>query len=87
MIINGAVGVVTGAASGIGRALSQELAKRGIATRSALPAELRAGVVVQADVGNDVDHMNFVTEAWTRDPLTNLLQRIPGFVRSLDAEP
>lgn len=67
--------------------LRKELAKRGVVSRNALPAELRAGVVVLADVGNDVDHMNFVTEAWTRDPLTNLLQRIPGFTHAQSAEP
>lgn len=57
MIINGAVGVVTGAASGIGRALSQELAKRGakalaLVDHSAAVSEIAEDV--NAKVGSQV---------------------------------
>lgn len=57
MIIKGAVGVVTGAASGIGRALSEELARRGakaLAMVDHSPAVAEAADAVNSQLGADV---------------------------------
>ena len=57
MIINGAVAVVTGAASGIGRALSEELAKRGakaLALVDHSPAVTEVADAVNEKIGAEV---------------------------------
>ena len=57
MIINGAVGVVTGAASGIGRALSEELAKRGakaLALVDHSPAVSEIADAVNKQIGSEI---------------------------------
>lgn len=74
-----------GAARESNRILKEELAERGVAFRATLPQRLRPGTVALVDHGDDMDHMNFVTDAWTRDPLAALLNRIPGFSRATAA--
>lgn len=68
MIIKGAVGVVTGAAGGIGRALSEELAKRGakalaMVDHSPVVAEVAATVNEQVGAQVAIGYSGDVTDA------------------------
>jgi hypothetical protein len=47
-----------------------------------LPDRLTPGTVAFFDAGDDVVHADFMTRAWTDDPLQSLLSRIPGFMRA-----
>lgn len=62
--------------------LKQLLVDRGVSFRSALPDRLIPGTIAFFDAGDDVVHEDFVTHAWTDDPLKVLLARITGFVRT-----
>jgi hypothetical protein len=80
------VSVYGGAARDNNIVLRQELKKRDVPHRLTLPDRLRPGTVVLADYGDEMDHINFVTDAWTRDPLAALLNRIPGYSRATTAQ-
>jgi hypothetical protein len=59
----------------------KQLAERGIAFTTDFPPHLVPGIVAFLDVGSDVKHNDFVTQAWSADPLKVLLSRVPGYVR------
>ena len=63
-------------------ALQKLLTERHVAFHAGLPRRLEAGVVSFLNVGADVVHNDFVTRAWTTDPVKALLARIPGFSRT-----
>jgi hypothetical protein len=46
-----------------------------------LPPCLEAGDIVFLDAGPDVVHNDFVSQAWTGDPLKYLFNRLRGFPR------
>jgi hypothetical protein len=61
--------------------LKRLLAERGVDIQATLPDRLTSGTVAFIDAGDDVVHADFMTRAWTDDPLKSLLSRIPGFLR------
>lgn len=63
------------------QALKSELADAHVPYRSELPAKLIAGGVWIVATPAGTRHEDFVTQAWTRNPLTWLLSRIPGYPR------
>jgi hypothetical protein len=63
--------------------LKQLLVQRGVGIQSALPDHLLPGTVAFFDAGDDSVHEDFMTQAWTNDPLKSLLARIPGFPKSV----
>jgi hypothetical protein len=67
--------------------LKQLLTERGVGFRSALPERLNPGTIAFFDAGNDIVHSDFLTQAWTADPLKSLLSRIPGFARTSGPAP
>ena len=56
-------------------ALRAQLQRDGVAVENGLPDGLRPGVVAFIDSG-DVSHDNFVSAAWTSDPLCAVLARV-----------
>ena len=56
-------------------ALRARLERDGVPTVTGVPATLDPGVVAFIDSG-DVTHENFVSYAWTSDPITDVLQRV-----------
>jgi hypothetical protein len=56
-------------------ALAAELRSRGIAVEESLPTRLAPGTVASFATG-PLAHNDFMTRAWTRDPLEDLLKRI-----------
>lgn len=61
-------------------ALQSELTDANLRYASKLPKQLRPGTVAFVDTGLDWTHHNdFVTEAWTQNPLTWLFSHIPGY--------
>jgi len=62
--------------------LQRMLVERGVSAQKALPARLNPGSVTLLDVGDEVQHNDFVTQAWVADPLRVVLARIPGFPRT-----
>lgn len=71
-----------GSARGANTDLQQMLSARQIPVATTLPNRLEAGKVTFLDVGDDVSHADFVTQAWTAEPLSHLLSLIPGYHRS-----
>jgi hypothetical protein len=61
--------------------LQQMLIDRGVGFQTTLPASLAPGSVSFVASPDDVKHVDFVTDAWVKDPLKALLRRIPGFPR------
>jgi hypothetical protein len=57
------------------------LSEAGLTITSHLPAALAAGQIVLHDAGANVVHDDFMTQAWSRDPLRAMLDRVPGFTR------
>jgi hypothetical protein len=57
------------------------LTERGIGFTTRFPPHLVPGMVVFLDVGAEVKHNDFVTQAWSADPLKVLLSRVPGYAR------
>ena len=55
--------------------LRTRLERDGVAVQSSLPDSLRAGTVAFVDSG-DVRHEDFVSAAWTSDPLRDVLARV-----------
>jgi hypothetical protein len=63
--------------------LQELLAKRKIAFGTALPAKLTPGTLAFISCGPWELHGDFVTHAWTTDPLKQALALIPGFPQTL----
>lgn len=61
--------------------LADRLAKQGLKPSDKLDRTLGPGRIVLLDAGARSQHAHFVTEAWSKDPITDLLRRIPGFPR------
>jgi hypothetical protein len=70
----------TDAAAGGNAALMQRLSGAGIKYSTNLPQQLVAGEVNFIATA-DADHDGYMTEAWTDNPLTWLLNRVPGYPR------
>jgi hypothetical protein len=62
--------------------LQRLLIDRGISFDTTLPPSLDAGKVAFIDSPDTIEHADFVTEAWVKDPLKALLRRVPGFPRT-----
>ena len=62
-------------------ALKRMLVERGIRFRDELPPTLARGNVAFVPAPDETRHVDFVTEAWVKDPLRALLRRIVGFSR------
>ncbi len=64
-------------------ALQSELGDANLRYKTALPKALLPGVVSFVDSGLDwTRHNDFVTQAWTQNPLTWLFSRIPGYQKA-----
>ena len=61
--------------------LKATLAERKIETETALNGDLKAGSVVFLAGGPDERHSDYVTQAWTADPIADLLNRLPEYKR------
>lgn len=61
--------------------LQDALEQRGIGFSRGYPATLRPGQIYFGDVPDGVNHVEFLSLAWTEDPLRWTLARIPGFRR------
>jgi hypothetical protein len=59
----------------------KQLTDRGIGFTTSLPPHLVPGINAFIDVGAEVKHNDFMTQAWSADPLKVLLSRVPGYVR------
>lgn len=59
----------------------KQLTDRGIGFTTNFPPHLVPGINAFLDVGAEVKHNDFVTQAWSADPLKVLLSRVPGYVR------
>lgn len=57
------------------------LTERGVPFTTDFPPHLVPGINAFLDVGADVRHNDFVTQAWSADPLKVLLSRVPGYLR------
>ena len=64
--------------SGSNSAFQAILAKRGVSFSIGVPASLTAGSVAFVKVAGGVVHDDFVSNAWTRDPLKDVLSRVPS---------
>jgi hypothetical protein len=62
--------------------LQRMLTERGVRFQSTLPAKLTRGSVAFVAGDNDIKHIDFMTEAWVKDPLKVVLRRINGFSRT-----
>src|SRR5262245_34173467 len=62
--------------------LQRMLAERGVPSQATLPAELARGSVAFIAANDEVEHVDFVTEGWVRDPLKVVLRRIGRFSRT-----
>jgi hypothetical protein len=56
--------------------LQSSLTERGIGFSQELPNKLRSGAIVFAEVAGESDHDEFMSQAWTIDPLNWVLGRI-----------
>lgn len=61
--------------------LQHELQERGIIFARDFPKSLRPGQLYFGDVPDAVNHVEFLSSAWTDDPLRWTLARIPAFAR------
>jgi hypothetical protein len=59
----------------------KQLGERGIGFTTDFPPHLVPGINAFLDVGAEVKHNDFVTQAWSADPLKVMLSRVPGYVR------
>lgn len=58
--------------------LKRKLAERGIRFETTIPARLRPGSVIFSEV--EKEHRDYVTDAWTKNPISDLLTRLEGTV-------
>jgi hypothetical protein len=68
-------------------ALQKMLGEQKVKVQTSLPPRLAEGSVTFVATGDDVVHNDFVTKAWTGDPLKTLLSRVPGFSRTAPLRP
>lgn len=61
--------------------LQQMLDKRGVKYRMSLDERIRPGSITFLPGRNGENHTNYVTRAWTANPLTDLLNRLPEYRR------
>jgi hypothetical protein len=66
-------------------ALQDELMQQGLDFALDLPPCLEAGDIVFLDTGPNVVHNDFVSQAWTGNPLTAIFNRIRAFPRDTAA--
>jgi hypothetical protein len=59
----------------------KKLTERSIPFMKGLPPHLVPGIDAFLEVGKEVKHRDFMTKAWSADPLKVMLSRIPGFAR------
>ena len=59
--------------------LQRMLTERGVKFQTRLPARLASGSVAFLKVDDEIQHEDFMTQAWVRHPLRFLLRRIDGF--------
>jgi hypothetical protein len=62
-------------------ALRQELYDANLRYEIGPPKKMLPGSIAFIDAGASVKHDDFVTEAWTQNPIASLLSRIPGYAR------
>ncbi len=58
--------------------LANRLAERGLATHQLMPQRLSAGDITFLAAGDSLNHNDFMTQAWTHDPLTAIAARLRG---------
>jgi hypothetical protein len=68
-------------------ALQKLLAARKVDFQTSLPKQLAEGGITFISVGDEVVHNDFVSRAWTNDPVKALLARVPGYSRTAAAKP
>jgi hypothetical protein len=62
--------------------LQRMLTERGVRFQNTLPTNLTRGSVSFVAGDDEIKHLDFMTEAWVKDPLKVVLQRIRGFSRT-----
>lgn len=62
-------------------AFRTRLETMGLPSASQLQPSLPPGGIVLLNAGSTAAHANFVTEAWTANPVTDILRRLPDFAR------
>ena len=62
--------------------LQRMLTERGVRFQTSLPANLTRGSVSFVAGDDDIKHLDFMTEAWVKDPLKVVLRRVNGFSRT-----
>jgi hypothetical protein len=63
-------------------ALQRTLRDKGVGFETGLSSRLGQGSITFVDAGDAVEHNDFVTRAWTADPLRAVLAKVPGLSRS-----
>ncbi len=63
-------------------ALKEELDEANLRYKTVLPKKLIPGGITFVDASSGTKHEDFVTQAWTQNPLTWVLSRIPGYPRT-----
>jgi hypothetical protein len=64
-------------------ALKSELSDANLRFKTALPKSLLPGGITFIDTGPNTKHEDFVTQAWTQNPLTWILSHIPGYPKKI----
>ena len=62
-------------------ALKEELDEANLRYKTVLPKKLIPGGITFVDASSGTKHEDFITQAWTQNPLTWVLSRIPGYPR------
>lgn len=62
-------------------AFKQELDEANLRYATTLPNSFARGGAYVVDLGSNVPHQDFMSRAWVEDPVTWLLDRIPGYPR------
>ena len=60
-------------------ALAKRIAGRSIAAGTQLPGSIGRGSVTFLTTGADANHRDYMTQAWTEEPLRDLLSRLPEY--------
>ena len=63
-------------------AFQRALRDKGVGFETGLSGRLGPGSVAFIDAGDGIEHNDFVSRAWTADPLRAVLSKIPGYPRS-----
>jgi len=62
-------------------AFQTRLTAMGLVPAADLQPRLQPGEIVLLNAGSNIVHANFVTEAWTASPITDILRRLPDVTR------